>query len=101
MSTTVLTFCQGEPNSIKLQYLYVSLFQAYRVDVFQSGRSHTLFKRYSKFEELHKQLKKLILTPEFPPKKVMKFNTKVTEQRRVILEHYLQVSDGQSYQNET
>lgn len=70
---------------------YSSSFQAYKVDVFQNGRSHTLYKRYSEFEELHKQLKKVISTPEFPPKKVLKFNPKVLEQRRVTLELYLQV----------
>ncbi|XP_045216727.1 sorting nexin-24-like isoform X2 [Mercenaria mercenaria] len=66
-------------------------YTAYRVDVFQSGSYHTLHKRYSEFEELHKQLKKIIVTPEFPPKKVLKFNQKIVEQRRVALEAYLQV----------
>ncbi|XP_052792819.1 sorting nexin-24-like [Mya arenaria] len=65
-------------------------FTAYKVDVFQSGRSHSLYKRYSEFEELHKQLKKVVDTPEFPPKKVLKFSHKVVEQRRVALELYLQ-----------
>ncbi|KAL4227564.1 Sorting nexin-24 [Mactra antiquata] len=65
-------------------------YTAYRVDVFQSGSSHCLYKRYSEFEELHKQLKKMINTPEFPPKKVMKFSQKIIEQRRVLLEAYLQ-----------
>ncbi|WAR11112.1 SNX24-like protein [Mya arenaria] len=46
--------------------------------------------RYSEFEELHKQLKKVVDTPEFPPKKVLKFSHKVVEQRRVALELYLQ-----------
>ncbi|KAH3833702.1 sorting nexin-24-like [Dreissena polymorpha] len=65
-------------------------FTAYRVDVFQSGQSHYLYKRYSEFEDLHKLLKKVITTPEFPPKKVLKFSNKVIEQRRVTLELYLQ-----------
>ncbi|WAQ98827.1 SNX24-like protein [Mya arenaria] len=47
-------------------------------------------RRYSEFEELHKQLKKVVDTPEFPPKKVLKFSHKVVEQRRVALELYLQ-----------
>ncbi|XP_060564404.1 sorting nexin-24-like [Ruditapes philippinarum] len=72
-------------------------YTAYRVDVFQSGSCHTLQKRYSEFEELHKQLKKLIETPEFPPKKVLKFNQKIVEQRRVLLEAYLQgVLEGET-----
>lgn len=65
------------------------IYTAYRVDVFESGRSHCLYKRYSEFEELHKQLKKQIDTPDFPPKKVLKFNQKIIETRRVTLEAYL------------
>jgi sorting nexin-22/24 len=36
------------------------------------------------------QIKKLMKTPEFPPKKVLKWNSKVLEQRRLGLEAYLQ-----------
>ena len=32
------------------------IFQAYKIDVFQSGKFHSLDKRYSEFEELHKQV---------------------------------------------
>lgn len=38
-----------------------------------------------------KQLKKVIKTPEFPPKKVLKWNTKILEQRRLGLHTYFQV----------
>lgn len=38
------------------------------------------------------KLKKQIKTPEFPPKKMMKFSNKVLEQRRLALQTYLQVS---------
>lgn len=72
-------------------------YTAYRIDVFQSGKFHSIEKRYSEFEELHKQLKKLITTPEFPPKKVLKWQSKVLESRRVILEAYLQgVLEGET-----
>lgn len=37
------------------------------------------------------QIKKMIKTPEFPPKKVLKWSSKVLEQRRLALETYLQV----------
>ncbi len=37
------------------------------------------------------QVKNRMQTPEFPPKKVMKWNHKVLEQRRAALEVYLQV----------
>ncbi|KAH9492963.1 Sorting nexin-24 [Bulinus truncatus] len=66
------------------------VFTAFSVDVWISGRHHVIEKRYSEFEELHKQLKKVIKTPEFPPKKVLKWNTKVLEQRRVGLDTYFQ-----------
>lgn len=60
------------------------------LDIWVSGRHHVVERRYSEFEDLHKQLKKLIKTPEFPPKKVLKWSNKVLEQRRVGLESYLQ-----------
>ena len=34
----------------------ILFFQAYKIDVFQSGRFHSIDKRYSEFEELHKQV---------------------------------------------
>ncbi|XP_064609579.1 sorting nexin-24-like [Liolophura sinensis] len=67
------------------------------VEVCVSGRVHTVEKRYTEFEELHKQLKKIEKTPEFPPKKIMKWNHKVLEHRRVALQKYLQgVMDSES-----
>ncbi|KAL8625419.1 hypothetical protein ACOMHN_018564 [Nucella lapillus] len=60
------------------------------VDVWVSGRHHVVERRYSEFEELHKQVKKMMKTREFPPKKVLKWNNKVLEQRRLGLESYLQ-----------
>ncbi|XP_006811683.1 sorting nexin-24-like [Saccoglossus kowalevskii] len=63
---------------------------AYRVNVTISGRTHTVDKRYSECHALHKQLKKTISTPEFPPKRVRNWGSKVLEQRRQGLEIYLQ-----------
>nr|KAG5699541.1 hypothetical protein BaRGS_033737 [Batillaria attramentaria] len=60
------------------------------VDVWVSGRHHVVERRYTEFEELHKQVKKMMKTPEFPPKKVLKWNSKVLEQRQRGLEAYLQ-----------
>ncbi|PVD20282.1 hypothetical protein C0Q70_20779 [Pomacea canaliculata] len=65
-------------------------FTVFLVDVWVSGRRHTVERRYTEFEDLHKQVKKMIKTPEFPPKKVLKWNNKVLEQRRHGLEAYLQ-----------
>ncbi|KAK6179226.1 hypothetical protein SNE40_011635 [Patella caerulea] len=65
-------------------------FTVFTVEVWNSGQKNILEKRYSEFEELHKQLKKIVVTPDFPPKKVMKWNAKVLEQRRLALQTYLQ-----------
>ncbi|XP_062580071.1 sorting nexin-24-like [Saccostrea cucullata] len=60
------------------------------VCIIATGKIISVQKRYSEFELLHKQLKKQMKTPEFPPKKVMKFSYKVLEQRRLALQTYLQ-----------
>jgi hypothetical protein len=48
------------------------------------------FKNYSYFILL--QLKKVIKTPDFPPKKVLNRHPKVLEQRRQMFQSYLQVT---------
>ncbi|KAK7486807.1 hypothetical protein BaRGS_00021954 [Batillaria attramentaria] len=65
-------------------------YTVFVVDVWVSGRHHVVERRYTEFEELHKQVKKMMKTPEFPPKKVLKWNSKVLEQRQRGLEAYLQ-----------
>ncbi|XP_033750325.1 sorting nexin-24-like [Pecten maximus] len=65
-------------------------YTVFNVEVCAAGRLTNVEKRYSEFEDFHKQLKKIIRTPEFPPKKVMKWNPKVLEQRRIGLQLYLQ-----------
>ena len=37
-------------------YFLKIVLQAYKIEVFQSGKFHSLEKRYSEFEELHKQV---------------------------------------------
>ncbi|XP_076465098.1 sorting nexin-24-like isoform X2 [Babylonia areolata] len=66
------------------------VYTVFTVDVWVSGRHHMVERRYSEFEDLHKQIKKMMKTPDFPPKKVLKWNNKVLEQRRHGLENYLQ-----------
>ncbi|GFO36464.1 sorting nexin-24-like [Plakobranchus ocellatus] len=63
-------------------------YTAFTVDVWVSGIHHIIEKRYSEFEKLHQMLKKVTKTPEFPPKKVLKWNPKVLEQRRQGLDAY-------------
>lgn len=65
-------------------------YTVFCIEVNVSGRLYDVEKRYSEFEELHKKVKKRMATPEFPPKKVMKWNSKVLEHRRQGLEAYLQ-----------
>ncbi|XP_077989014.1 sorting nexin-24-like [Glandiceps talaboti] len=65
-------------------------YTVYRTTVTISGRTHSVEKRYSEFHSLHKQLKKTIHTPEFPPKRVKNWGSKVLEHRRQGLEVYIQ-----------
>ncbi|KAM4748963.1 sorting nexin-22 [Rhinophrynus dorsalis] len=62
----------------------------FRVDVLFNGRRHTLDRRYSEFHSLHKLLKKTCKVPDFPPKRVPNWMSKVQEQRRQGLEAYIQ-----------
>ena len=57
-----------------------------------SGKITNIERRYSEFEAIHKQVKKIpgMRVPEFPPKKVMKWNSKVLEHRRLGLQSYVQ-----------
>ncbi|XP_071964637.1 sorting nexin-24-like isoform X2 [Antedon mediterranea] len=65
-------------------------YTVYQINVLVGGRTHFIEKRYREFHALHKQLKKTIETPEFPPKKVRQLSNKGLEQRRTLLEGYIQ-----------
>jgi len=78
------------PTYQKIEIEFEKNFTVFVIDVYVAGRKHVTKKRYSEFEDLHKKLKKLIWTPEFPPKKVLKWNAKNLELRRLGLEVYLQ-----------
>lgn len=55
------------------------------------GRRYVVERRYTDFEELHKQLRlKSVETEQFPAKTVMKWSPKVLEHRRQGFEKYLQ-----------
>lgn len=62
----------------------------FKVEVLCNGRKHAIEKRYSEFHALHKRIKKRYKVPEFPPKRVPNWMSKVLEQRRQGLEAYLQ-----------
>ncbi|NXR54965.1 SNX22 protein, partial [Hippolais icterina] len=62
----------------------------FRVEVLCNGQQHTVTKRYSEFQALHKQIKKTCKVPYFPPRHVPNWMPKVLEQRRQGLEIYLQ-----------
>ncbi|XP_029869261.1 sorting nexin-22 isoform X2 [Aquila chrysaetos chrysaetos] len=69
----------------------------YRVEVLCNGRRHTVVKRYSEFQALHKRIKKTCKVPDFPPRRVPNWMPKVLEQRRQGLELYMR---GVLYHNE-
>ncbi|KAM8972218.1 sorting nexin-22 [Pelodytes ibericus] len=62
----------------------------FKVDVLFNDRRHSLHRRYSEFHTLHKLLKKICKVPDFPPKRVPNWMSKVQEQRRQGLEAYIQ-----------
>ncbi|NXJ81996.1 SNX22 protein, partial [Trogon melanurus] len=67
------------------------------LEVLCNGRRHTVAKRYSEFQALHKRIKKTCKVPDFPPRRVPHWMPKVLEQRRQGLELYIQ---GVLYHNE-
>ncbi|NXC69904.1 SNX22 protein, partial [Anhinga anhinga] len=69
----------------------------FRVEVLCNGRRHTVAKRYSEFQALHKRIKKTCKVPDFPPRHVPNWMPKVLEQRRQGLELYIR---GVLYDNE-
>lgn len=65
----------------------------YSVEVYANGRSHFVERRYRDFHELHCELKRDVESsslPDFPPKKLRNLSPKVIEERRLLLEKYLQ-----------
>ncbi|XP_037250813.1 sorting nexin-22 isoform X3 [Falco biarmicus] len=69
----------------------------FRVEVLCNGRRHTVVKRYSEFQALHKRIKKTCKVPDFPTRHVPNWMPKVLEQRRQGLELYIR---GVLYHNE-
>ncbi|NXO04790.1 SNX22 protein, partial [Rhinopomastus cyanomelas] len=69
----------------------------FRVEVLCNGWQHTMTKRYSEFQELHKRIKKTCKVPDFPSRHVPNWLPKALEQRRQGLELYIQ---GVLYHNE-
>ncbi|XP_032926485.1 sorting nexin-22 isoform X2 [Catharus ustulatus] len=77
----------AEPPAARSPDRAHTLFQ---VEVLCNGRRHTVTKRYSEFQALHKRIKKICKVPDFPPRHVPNWMPKVLEQRRQGLEVYLQ-----------
>ncbi|XP_032445152.1 sorting nexin-22 [Xiphophorus hellerii] len=69
----------------------------FRVEVLFNERKHYVLRRNSEFQTLHRKLKKIIQTPDFPSKRNPHLRTKPLEQRRQELEDYIQEI---IYQNE-
>ncbi|XP_063225254.1 sorting nexin-24-like [Bacillus rossius redtenbacheri] len=66
----------------KPHYVYV-------IEVVEAGQLHKVERRYSAFHCLHRELRKHLATPLFPPKRVRSCQRKVLERRRQCLEQYL------------
>ncbi|CAK6954453.1 sorting nexin-22 [Scomber scombrus] len=62
----------------------------FRVEVLFNGRKHFVLRRNSEFQTLHRKLRKIIQTPDFPSKRNPHLRTKPLEQRRQELEDYIQ-----------
>ncbi|KAJ0069907.1 hypothetical protein NL108_016140 [Boleophthalmus pectinirostris] len=69
----------------------------FRVEVLFNGRKHFVLRKTSEFQTLHRKLRKVIQTPDFPSKRNQHLRTKPPEQRRQELEDYIQ---NIIYQNE-
>ncbi|KAM9377770.1 sorting nexin-22 isoform 2-T2 [Pholidichthys leucotaenia] len=69
----------------------------FRVEVLFNERKHFVLRRSSEFHTLHRKLRKLIKTPDFPSRRNPHLRTKPLEQRRQELEDYIQEI---IYQNE-
>uniref|UniRef100_A0A8P4GCD2 PX domain-containing protein n=1 Tax=Dicentrarchus labrax TaxID=13489 RepID=A0A8P4GCD2_DICLA len=69
----------------------------FRIEILFNGRKHFVLRRSSEFQSLHRKLRKIIQTPDFPSKRNPHLRTKPLEQRRQELEDYIQ---DIIYQNE-
>ncbi|XP_064168341.1 sorting nexin-22 isoform X1 [Anguilla rostrata] len=66
------------------------LRKLFRVEILFNGRKHFVLKRHTEFQNLHRKLKKILQTPDFPSKRSPHLRQKPLEQRRQELEDYIQ-----------
>uniref|UniRef100_A0A3B4B3S1 PX domain-containing protein n=1 Tax=Periophthalmus magnuspinnatus TaxID=409849 RepID=A0A3B4B3S1_9GOBI len=62
----------------------------FRVEVLFNERKHFVLRKNGEFQTLHRKLRKVIQTPDFPSKRNQHLRTKPVEQRRQELEDYIQ-----------
>ncbi|XP_029009268.1 sorting nexin-22 [Betta splendens] len=62
----------------------------FRVEVLFNERKHYVLRRSSEFQTLHRKLRKILQTPDFPGKRSPHLRTKPVEQRTQELEDYIQ-----------
>ncbi|XP_068595727.1 sorting nexin-22 [Brachionichthys hirsutus] len=62
----------------------------FRVEVLFHERKHFVLRSSGEFQTLHRKLRKIIQTPDFPSKRNPHLRTKPLEQRRQELEDYIQ-----------
>uniref|UniRef100_A0A8C5E022 Sorting nexin 22 n=1 Tax=Gouania willdenowi TaxID=441366 RepID=A0A8C5E022_GOUWI len=80
-----------------LRVPFLADFSLFRVEVLFNQRKHFVLRKTREFQTLHRKLRKLIQTPDFPSKRNPHLRTKPLEQRRQELEDYIQEI---IYQNE-
>ncbi|XP_056138549.1 sorting nexin-22 [Lampris incognitus] len=66
------------------------LRKLYKVEVLYNGRQHYVLRSHGKFQDLHRKLRKIVSTPDFPSKRSPHLRIKPEEQRRQDLEDYVQ-----------
>ncbi|KAG9341176.1 hypothetical protein JZ751_019615 [Albula glossodonta] len=66
------------------------LRKLFRVEILFNGRKHFVLRRHTEFQNLHRKLKKILQTPDFPSKRSPHLRQKPLEQRRQELEEYIQ-----------
>uniref|UniRef100_A0A8C5E1M0 Sorting nexin 22 n=1 Tax=Gouania willdenowi TaxID=441366 RepID=A0A8C5E1M0_GOUWI len=77
--------------------VYCFVLQLFRVEVLFNQRKHFVLRKTREFQTLHRKVRTINTTPDFPSKRNPHLRTKPLEQRRQELEDYIQEI---IYQNE-
>ncbi|XP_077566574.1 sorting nexin-22 [Stigmatopora nigra] len=78
------------PSTVKEEDEVGKSKKLFLVEVLFNERKHSVLRKSSEFQTLHRKLRKIIQTPDFPSKRNQHLRTKPLEQRRQELEDYIQ-----------